>query len=96
MVIVSIVSEQASYIQPHIDYCNLVWGGTSQINPERIFRLQKRACKIILDYNVEDIYQSMADLKILTVFARLFLRKSKFMFKVDRSETPPYINDMFN
>ena len=38
----------------------------------------------------------MEDLKILTVFERLFLRKSKFMFKVDRSETPPYINDMFN
>ena len=38
----------------------------------------------------------MEDLKILTVFERLFLRKSKFMFKVDRSETAPYINDMFN
>ena len=85
-----------TYIQPHIDYCNLVWGGTSQINLERIFRLQKRACKIILDYNIVNIYQSMEDLKILTVFERLFLRKSKFMFKVDRSETPPYINDMFN
>ena len=82
--------------QPHIDYCNLVWGGTSQINLERIFRLQKRACKIILDYNIDNIYQSMEDLKILTVFERLFLRKSKFLFKVDRSETPPYINDMFN
>ena len=35
------------------------------------------------------------DLKILTVFERLFLRKSKFMFKVDSSKTPPYINDMF-
>ena len=85
-----------TYIQPHIDYCNLVWGGTSQINLDRIFRLQKRACKIILDYNIVNIYQSMEDLKILTVFERLFLRKSKFMFKVDRSETPPYINDMFN
>ena len=71
-----------TYIQPHIDYCNLVWGGTSQINLERIFRLQKRACKIILDYHVENIYQSMEDLKILTVFEILFLRKSKFMFKV--------------
>ena len=51
-----------TYIQPHIDYCNLVWGGTSQINIERKFRLQKRACRIILDYNVKIIYQSMEDL----------------------------------
>ena len=62
-----------TYIQPHIDYCNLVWGGTSQMNSERIFRLQKRACKIILDYNVDNVFQSMTDLKILTVFERLFL-----------------------
>ena len=26
-----------TYIQPHIDYCNIVWGGTSQNNVERIF-----------------------------------------------------------
>ena len=29
-----------TYIQPHIDYCNTVWGGTSQVNLNRIFRLQ--------------------------------------------------------
>ena len=85
-----------TYIQPHIDYCNLVWSGTSQNNLERIFRLQKRAVKVILDYNVDNIFQSMEDLKILTVFERLFLRKSKFMFKADRLETPQYINEMFN
>ena len=40
-----------TYTQPHIDYCNIVWGGTSPSNLDRIFRLQKRACKVILDYN---------------------------------------------
>ena len=85
-----------TYIQPDIDYCSLVWGGTSQSNLGRIFRLQKRACKIILDYNIENIDQSIKDMKILTIFERLFLRKAKFMFKVDRSETPKYIQEMFN
>ena len=85
-----------TYIQPHIDYCNLVWGGTSQLNLNRLFRLQKRACKIILDYNVENVLESMKKLKILTIYERLFLRKSKFMFKVYKSETPLYINEMFN
>ena len=49
-----------TYIQPHIDYCNTVWDGTSQVNLNIIFRLQKRACKIILDYNVENVLESMA------------------------------------
>ena len=30
-----------TYIQPHIDYCKTVWGGTSQVNLNRIFRFQK-------------------------------------------------------
>ena len=85
-----------SYIQPHIDYCNTVWGGTSQINLNRIFRLQKRACKIILDYNVEDILESMEELKILNVFDRLYLRRAKFMYKVCKNECPPYINELFH
>ena len=46
------------------------------------FRLQKRACRVILDYNVEDSNEAMQSLKILSVYDRLFLRKAKFMFKV--------------
>ena len=79
-----------------IDYCNIVWGGTSPSNLDRIFCLQKRACKVILDYNVDNSFDSMQDLKILTVFERLFLRKAKFMVKVEKPLTPPYINEMFN
>lgn len=85
-----------TYIQPHIDYCNTVWGGTSQINLNRILRLQKRACKIILDYNVENILESMEELKILTIYDRLYLRKAKFMHKVSKRESPPYISELFH
>ena len=38
-----------SYIQPHLDYANIVWGSTSKKNLLQIERLQKRACRIILD-----------------------------------------------
>lgn len=34
--------------------------------------------------------------KILTVFDRLYLRKAKFMYKVSRSETPQYVNELFH
>ena len=56
-----------TYIQPHIDYCNIVWGCTSQAKLKRLFQLQKRACKIILDYNVDNIFESMEFLKLLTM-----------------------------
>ena len=64
-----------AYIQPHIDYCNSVWGGTSQRNLDRIYRLQKRACKIILDYQYENIAISMEELKILNIYERIYLKK---------------------
>ena len=84
-----------SFIQTHLDYCNIVWGATTQSNLLRLFRLQKRACKIILDYNVDNIFESMKDLKIMTIYERIFFRKAKFMYKVSSSITPSYINDMF-
>ena len=36
------------YIQPHSNYCNVIWGNASNFNVARITRLQRRACKIIL------------------------------------------------
>ena len=84
-----------SYIQPHLDYANIVWGSTSKTNLMQIERLQRRACRIILDYNVENIYQSMNDLKIMSMTERVFHWKAKFMYKVSNNLTPEYINEMF-
>ena len=61
----------------------------------KIFRLQKRACRIILNYHVEDSYAALSSLKILSVYDRLFLRKAKFMFKVYHELTPKYISENF-
>ena len=83
------------YIQPHIDYYSTVWGGTSHYNLDRIYRLQKRAVKIILDYLYNDIAYSMDELKILNIYERIFVRKAKFMFKISKCIKPSYINAMF-
>ena len=78
-----------------IYYANIVWGSTSQTNLMQIEILQKRACRIILNYNIDNVYQSMNDLKIMSVSERIFFRKAKFMFKVSNGFTPVYINSMF-
>ena len=85
-----------SYIQPHIDFCNIVWGNTTETNKMKIFRMQKRAVRVILDYNVESTTEAMKTLNIQSIYDRLFLRKAKFMFKVYHKITPTYINESFN
>ena len=84
-----------SYIQPHLDYANIVWGSTCKNNLMQIERLQRRACRVILDYNVENIHQSMNEIKIMTVTERVFFRKAKFMYKVSNNLIPEYISEMF-
>ena len=67
----------------------------SQKNLMKIYRLQKQACRIILNYDIYDMAESMNKIKILTIYERIFLRKAKFMFKVFIQEAPLYIRDMF-
>ena len=84
-----------TYIQPNIDYCSTIWGGSSQYNLNRIYRSQKRAVKIIVNYQYDNITNSMDELKILNIYERIFLRKAKFMFEVSKSVLPSYVNQMF-
>ena len=55
-----------SYIQPHLDYANIVWGSAAKTNLMQIERLQRRACRVILNYNVDDIYKSMDGLRMMS------------------------------
>ena len=82
-----------SYIQPHIDFCNIVWDSSSEANKLKVFRLQKRACRAILDFNVENSIEATSSLKMLSIYEHLFLRKTKFMFKVYNNITPEYITE---
>ena len=84
-----------SYIQPHIDFCNIVWGSSSEANKLKVFKLQKRAFRVILDYKVEDSNEAMNSLKILSIYDRLYLKKAKFMFKVYNNTVPEYITENF-
>ena len=84
-----------SYIQPHIDFCNIVWASSLESSKLKIFKLQKRACKVILDYNVDNSIDAMKSLKIMSIYDRLYLRKAKFMFKVYNNIVPAYISENF-
>ena len=76
-----------SYVHPHLDYGNIVWGNAAKTNLLQLERLQRRACRVILNYNVDDVYQSMNNLKIMSLSERVFLRKAKFMFSLKQHNT---------
>ena len=65
-----------SYIQPHFNYCNVIWGNASNFNVARITRLQRRACKIILGNEYIDFESANSSLKILSFEQSVFLNKS--------------------
>ena len=56
---------------------------------------KKGLVKIILDYQYDNITESMEELKILNIYERIYLKKAKFMFKISNSLTPDYLNKMF-
>ena len=58
--------------------------------------MQKRAVRVILDYNVENSHEAMKSLNIQSIYYCLFLRKAKFMFKVYHNLTPTYISENYN
>ena len=84
-----------SYIQPHFNYCNVIWGNASNFNVARITRLQRRACKIILGNEYIDFESAISSLKILSFKQSVFLNKAKVMFKVANGSVPQYISDIF-
>ena len=55
----------------------------------KIFKLQKRACRVILDYNVEDSNEAMQSLKIYLYMTTCFFEKQY------HNLTPTYISEIF-
>ena len=84
-----------SYIQPHLNYYNVIWGNASKFNVARITKLQRRACKIILGNEYYDFETEKSSLNMLSFERCVFLNKAKIMFKVTNSIVSQYICDLF-
>ena len=69
-----------AYFKPHIDYCSLIWSNTSNININKITRLQRRACKLILGQEYNSLLEAFKRLKILSFDQSIFLSKAKMMY----------------
>ncbi len=94
-----------TFLQPHIDYCNTLWGQSNHIS--RIHKLQKLALRIIYDkpqYTIdpktkkvkptpsEPLFKASGTLPIQN---RVKLRTAVFVHKSKNGMTPEYITEMF-
>lgn len=84
-----------AYVQPHLDYCNVIWGNTTKSNLNSLILLQKRACRIILGDRYTTFSESIQKINSLTINQRIILQKAKFMYRVSQKKIPSYIQDLF-
>ena len=84
-----------AYINPHLDYCSLIWINTSNVNINKITKLQRRSCKLILGQEYNGLIEALERLNMLSFDQSIFLSKAKLMYKIQNNLAPAYLNDMF-
>ena len=77
-----------AYIQQHFNYCNVIWGNSSNYNLSRVTKLQKRAFKIIFRNENLDFENAKMRLNILSF--EQSVNNAKIMFKIANSPIPQY------
>ena len=92
-----------AFIQPHLDYCSVVWGHSHHVMPKsetlqpRLLKLQKMAMRIICDQpklaHSNPLFKKCGVLKIAD---RVKLRTLTMVYKSLNGLAPPYMSEMFN
>ena len=85
-----------AYIKPHIEYCSVVWCNTSCGNINKMNKLQRRACKLILAQEHNEPEESLKRLDMLSFDQSAFLNKAEIMNKVYNNLAPYYLQELFH
>ena len=83
-------------IEPHFDYCSVVWDGSSQQLSEKLQKLQKRAARVITEssYNTNSSYL-LNSLNWDNLSVRRTKQKANLMYKCVNKLAPNYLCNMF-
>ena len=86
-----------SLIQPHFDYCSLVWDGLSDQLSDKLQKLQNRAARVILKANYGASSSLLLDiLKWDKLVRRRKKQKAIMMFKSPNEQAPVYLQNLFH
>ena len=84
-----------AYIKPQFDYCSIIWSNASNFNVNKINKLQRTACKLILSNDYTYLNESLEHLNIMSFDQSVFLNKAKIMYKIYNNLAPSYLHEMF-
>ena len=84
-----------AYIRPHIEYCSVIWGNSTNLNIKKMTKLQRRACKLILGSEYRHLDEACNYLKIVSFNESVFLNKAKMMYKIANNIAPSYLINLF-
>ena len=83
-----------TFIQPHLDYCNTIWGKSNHIS--RIHLLQKMALRIIMDQpKLTHSAPLFKHCDIMPIQTRVSFRTATLVYKSLNDLTPPYMKELF-
>ena len=81
-----------SLVQPHFDYCNVVWGNCGIGLSEKLQKLQNRAARILMsasyECNVDDLFRALGWPKLKH---QRLVSTSIMMYKTVHGITPEYL-----
>ena len=72
-----------------------MWSNTSSGSINKITKLQRRLCKLILSEDYTDFQEALKRLNILSFNQVIFLNKAKLMYKIYNNIAPVYLHCMF-
>ena len=79
-----------------MDYCCTVWGNASCTNIDNLYKLQKRAARIILNATTETPSAVMfKKLEWLTIYNRIHYFRAVMMNKCMNGLAPEYLTEFF-
>ena len=85
-----------SLIQPHFDYCKVVWGNCNKGLSEKLQRFQNRAACILMsasyDSHLDDLFRALGWRRL---YYQRLEQKSILMYKTLHGMTPDYLRSRF-
>ena len=63
-----------AYIRPHFDYCSVIWGSSTCSYTDKITKLHRRACKLILRNEYSNLEGAQDRINMLSFSESVFLQ----------------------
>ena len=84
-------------VLPHLDYCNLVWGGASSCHLNRLSLLQKKAIRICSNsHYLAHTPPLFKELNTVNLYDKIKLKTGLFMYSYINNLLPTIFTDYFN